>query len=161
MLIKKTAYSTYRNAIPVEPIGDPFNDPAEFEFPDGERILFNPLGNPLQFDKDGNLLFQSRTRGKIIFCHCNKWFYLSDARQGFCSDSCADSYRKKRQRDYWERNGHKVVRSERAKAARNNKLCTVCGTSMNPDSAKRAYCSPACRQKAYRRRTDNHTASGG
>jgi hypothetical protein len=66
-------------------------------------------------------------------------FGLRRVKVFYCSSHCESSAR---------------AREAKAKRTmeRTGKICTVCGDSFEPAKSNAITCSPACRQKAYRRR---------
>ena len=54
-----------------------------------------------------------------------------------------------------ERDGRKIMVDESAVSALTRHTCRRCG---NPAGPRSIYCSPACRQAAYRDRAANHPA---
>ena len=53
---------------------------------------------------------------------------------------------------------YRFRKDERARwAVKPKRLCETCGTAYRPKRADARYCSPACRQKAYRRRVADVT----
>jgi hypothetical protein len=65
-----------------------------------------------------------------------------------CSEDCRDKARADR-------------RADRRREAKKGRTCEVDGNPISPAARAGArYCSPACRQKAYRQRAANGTANG-
>jgi hypothetical protein len=60
-------------------------------------------------------------------------------RRAFCSEVCAYRF-------------HNRVRDERAAAARAGRSCEQCGETFDATRSDQRYCSPACKQRAYRER---------
>jgi len=58
-----------------------------------------------------------------------------------CSTRCA-----------WTVANRRRSQAAAAAAAARRTACTVCGTVFEPSRADRCYCSPACKQRAYRQR---------
>jgi hypothetical protein len=66
----------------------------------------------------------------------------------FCCDQCRAQHQSSRQAA--------VARERRAEARDVSRPCLECGEHFEPRRADSKYCSPACKQKAYRKRvTDN------
>lgn len=73
------------------------------------------------------------------------------ARHHFCSEACK---RKQASQRYAA-----IARQRRAEARGPSRQCAVCGEPFEPARADARYCSPACKQKAYRVRvTLNETS---
>jgi hypothetical protein len=62
-------------------------------------------------------------------------------RRFFCSRSCANKHYAR---------PHNARRAEQRAAQRANSTCAQCGHAFNPSRSDARYCSPACRQTAYR-----------
>jgi len=72
---------------------------------------------------------------------CGDKFKCRNTLTKYCSQRCTNDAQIARRR----------AKMEQKRA--NAKKCTVCGESITQDSVKiRAYCSTACKQKAYRQR---------
>jgi hypothetical protein len=86
-------------------------------------------------DGCGRPAWDSRPRPKV-------WDGFSYGKRTFCCGSCQDTYYRRR-------------RSERLAAERLNdgpRHCDECNKVMDGQRADSRYCSPACRQRAYRQR---------
>jgi predicted nucleic acid-binding Zn ribbon protein len=80
----------------------------------------------------------TRPRFTIICRWCGRTAYYTDwVWRVVCSDYCRDRLRPS---------------SQTRAAARIGRPCEVCGDPFTPPRSDGRYCSPACRQKAYRRR---------
>ena len=68
----------------------------------------------------------------------------------FCSSECSHRFYR-----------HEALRNRKSELNLIISICNACGGAI-PDNRRgdTRYCSPACRQKAYRQRTDNATTSG-
>lgn len=76
---------------------------------------------------------------KLICKHCGLEFLASRINTKYCSYRCVND-------SYIERRKAKVT-------ANRKRFCVVCGNSLEQTNAKPVlYCSPACKQKAYRKR---------
>lgn len=87
---------------------------------------------------EGDGVRGKRTRGEYQhWCdRCGRPFMGALARR-YCSDECGQRTR--------------AERRDRTRD-RESRRCVVCGDPFTPPRADGRYCSPACRQKAYRRR---------
>ena len=74
---------------------------------------------------------------RIICGGCGNIFYTRVPIKKYCNDKCA-------KRGIWR---HK---RERRLEKRKDKVCKTCGCTFTPKRSDAAYCSNACRQKAYR-----------
>lgn len=77
-----------------------------------------------------------RTCGRLFYACATRW----------CSDRCENAERTERRREAREQ-------------ARSRHWCRECGERFTPPRADARYCSPACRQKAYRKRQAEQAAA--
>jgi hypothetical protein len=83
---------------------------------------------------------------------CGRVVYESEFRSNRSHHYCCDTCRRRHQSAH----GAAVGRECRAKARGPSRPCIVCGEHFETGRNDARYCSPGCRQKAYRRRvTDN------
>lgn len=145
-----------RLVFPLCPTGDPWALPAVFVFPTGRTIRVDSHFRNQVVENliDGVWVRDWDNSGSahVKSCiGCGDWFWFDDARQGGCSEECVVNQRKSLQRRRIQ--PHNAKRNATAKAGREARLCQCCGSAMAAMSAKRSYCSPACRQRAYRLRS--------
>ena len=81
---------------------------------------------------------------KIICKGCGREFYTQIKSKKYCNYYLCGN------------RGYRKELSERAREARQDRVCKVCGKVFTPTRSDGVYCSNACRQKAYRQSvTDN------
>ena len=81
---------------------------------------------------------------KIICKGCGREFYTQIKSKKYCLYHLCGN------------RGYRKELSERAREARKDRICKVCGKVFTPKRSDGVYCSNACRQKAYRQSvTDN------
>jgi hypothetical protein len=78
---------------------------------------------------------------RIVDCrHCTRRVYYHGGwPHGYCSEPCQKAARRDRER-------------ARSRRDRGRRTCGVCAATFTPRRSDARYCSPACRQKAYRQR---------
>ena len=81
---------------------------------------------------------------KIICKGCGREFYTQIKGKKYCNYYLCGN------------RGYRKELSERAREARQDRICKACGKVFTPKRSDGVYCSSACRQKTYRRGvTDN------
>ena len=85
---------------------------------------------------------------KIICKGCGREFYTQIKSKKYCYYYLCGN------------RGYRKELSKRAREARKDRVCKVCGKVFTPKRSDGVYCSNACRQKAYRKSvTDNQVVT--
>ena len=85
---------------------------------------------------------------RIICKGCGREFYTQISTKKYCLYHLCGN------------RGYRKELSERAREARKDRVCKVCGKVFTPTRSDGVYCSNACRQKAYRKSvTDNQVVT--
>ena len=85
---------------------------------------------------------------KIICKGCGREFYTQIRSKKYCNYYMCGN------------RGYRKELSERAREARKDRVCKVCGEGFTATRADGIYCSNACRQRAYRQGvTDNQVVT--
>jgi hypothetical protein len=87
---------------------------------------------------------------------CGRTIYEGEFRyhrtHHYCCDDCAGRG--------WSSRSAVKAKKQRTEARGPSRPCSVCGEHFETSRADAQYCSPACRQKAYRRRVTNDELEG-
>jgi hypothetical protein len=98
---------------------------------------------------------------------CKKEYYPDDLgyrawyRMQFCSEACYGKELERRRQERIKKNSKKYIERRRERiaaetAARPDNVCEYCGTSFRPIRKTTKFCSPKCKQAAYRSRKENN-----
>lgn len=105
-------------------------------------------GSFVLYTKEQSLLGDYTPSGRAV-----KYYQDGVTHCAYCGDEIPNAFRRKYCSYRCANDAYIARRREKQEAAR-EKVCAVCGERFNAKRKDAVYCSSACKQKAYRQRTE-------